>query len=241
MLYRALSAALLLLVLAPCLTAQQPVADQSNIPPARSTYFGRRIAQTMHFTGAPWLIRDNRENEERCSVMLGQLNLKTGMTVCDMGCGNGFYSLKMAKMVGPQGTILGVDVQPEMLQFLRTRMEKEGVDNITPILGSFHNPRLPRNTVDVILMVDVYHELSHPEIMLRAMRDSLKPGGQIILLEYREEDDRVPIKPLHKMNKIQILKEYEANGFRVASQFDKLPWQHMMFFEKDPDWKPTSK
>ncbi|MEE2844780.1 MAG: methyltransferase domain-containing protein, partial [Planctomycetota bacterium] len=151
MLYRALSAALLLLVLAPCLTAQQPVADQSPIPPARSAYFGRRIALTMHFNGAPWLIRDNRENEERCSVMLGQLNLKTGMTVCDMGCGNGFYSLKMAKMVGPQGIILGVDVQPEMLQFLRTRMEKEGIDNITPILGSFHNPRLPRNTVDVIL------------------------------------------------------------------------------------------
>lgn len=241
MLYRALSAALLLLALAPCLPAQQPVDDQSNVPPARSTYFGRRIAQTMHFTGAPWLIRDNRENEERCSVMLGQLNLKTGMTVCDMGCGNGFYSLKMAKMVGPQGTILGVDVQPEMLQFLRTRMEKEGVDNITPILGSFHNPRLPRNTVDVILMVDVYHELSHPEIMLRSMRNSLKPNGQIILLEYREEDDRVPIKLLHKMNKVQILKEYEANGFRIASQFDKLPWQHMMFFEKDPDWKPTSK
>ncbi len=173
--------------------------------------------------------------------MLGQLNLKIGMTVCDMGCGNGFYSLKMAKMVGPQGTILGVDVQPEMLQFLRTRMEKEGVDNITPILGSFHNPRLPRNTVDVILMVDVYHELSHPEIMLRSMRDSLKPNGQIILLEYREEDARVPIKPLHKMNKVQILKEYEANGFRIASQFDKLPWQHMMFFEKDPDWNPESK
>lgn len=241
MLYRALSAALLLLVLAPCLIAQQPIDDQTNIPPARSTYFGRRIAQTMHFTGAPWLIRDNRENEERCSVMLGQLNLKIGMTVCDMGCGNGFYSLKMAKMVGPQGTILGVDVQPEMLQFLRTRMEKEGVDNITPILGSFHNPRLPRNTVDVILMVDVYHELSHPEIMLRSMRDSLKPNGQIILLEYREEDARVPIKPLHKMNKVQILKEYEANGFRIASQFDKLPWQHMMFFEKDPDWNPESK
>ena len=241
MFYRTLSTALLLLSFAACLPAQNLTAEKSNIPPSRSTYFGRRIAQTMHFTGAPWLIRDNRENEERCSVMLGQLNLKTGMTVCDMGCGNGFYSLKMAKMVGPQGTILGVDVQPEMLQFLRTRMEKEGVDNITPILGSFHNPRLPRNTVDVILMVDVYHELSHPEIMLRAMRDSLKPGGQIILLEYREEDDRVPIKPLHKMNKIQILKEYEANGFRVASQFDKLPWQHMMFFEKDPDWKPTSK
>lgn len=241
MLYRALSTALLLLILVPSLTAQNPSASKSNIPPSRSTYLGRNIAQTMHFSGAPWLIRANRENEERCSIMLGQLNLKTGMTVCDMGCGNGFYALKMAKMVGPQGTILGVDVQPEMLQFLRTRMEKEGVDNVTPILGSFHNPHLPRNTVDVILMVDVYHELSHPEIMLRAMRDSLKPNGQIILLEYREEDLKVPIKPLHKMSKAQILKEYETNGFRIASQFDKLPWQHMMFFEKDPDWKPSSK
>ncbi len=210
--------------------------DQSKIPAPRLSYFGRPIAQTMHFNGAPWLIRENRENEERCSVMLANLKLKTGMTVCDMGCGNGFYSLKMARMVGPAGTILGVDVQPEMLKFLRTRMENEGIENITPILGSFHNPHLPRNTVDMILMVDVYHELSHPEIMLRAMRDSLKPDGQIILLEYREEDKKVPIKPLHKMSKSQIIKEYTANGFRIADQFDKLPWQHMMFFEKDPEW-----
>jgi hypothetical protein len=105
MLYRALSVALLLLILAPSLTAQNPRAEKSNIPPSRATYFGRRIAQTMHFTGAPWLIRDNRENEERCSVMLGQLKLKTGMTVCDMGCGNGFYALKLAKMVGPHVAI----------------------------------------------------------------------------------------------------------------------------------------
>ena len=214
--------------------------DQSKTPTPRRSYFGRTIAQTMHFNGAPWLIRENRENEERCSVMLANLKLKTGMTVCDMGCGNGFYSLKMARMVGPAGTILGVDVQPEMLKFLRTRMENEGIENITPILGSFHNPHLPRNTGDMILMVDVYHELSHPEIMLRAMRDSLKPDGQIILLEYREEDKKVPIKPLHKMSKSQIIKEYTANGFRIADQFDKLPWQHMMFFEKDPEWvSPT--
>jgi len=191
----------------------------------------------MHYEGAPWLIRENRENEERCSLMLANMDLKTGMTVCDMGCGNGFYSLQMAKMIGPEGIVLAVDIQPQMLYLMRQRMNKVGIDNIAPILGSFHNPHLPRNTIDVILMVDVYHEFSHPEHMLRAMRNSLKADGKIILLEYREEDPKVPIKPLHKMSKKQIMVEYKANGFKLAKEFEKLPWQHMMFFEKDPDWK----
>tara|TARA_B100000809_G_scaffold262133_1_gene312426 strand:+ start:2816 stop:3523 length:708 start_codon:yes stop_codon:yes gene_type:complete len=207
--------------------------QESSIPPGKEIYMGRRIAQTMHFTGAPWLIRNTREREERCSLMLANLGIKPGMTVCDMGCGNGFHTLKMAKMTGPTGAVLAVDVQPEMLKLLRERSEKEGIENITPILGSFHQPRLPPNSVDLILLVDVYHEFSHPVTMLKGMRDSLRPEGVIVLVEFRAEDPKVPIKLLHKMSKEQILKELPANGFKLVKDYDKLPWQHMMFFGRD--------
>lgn len=209
----------------------------SKIPEALDEYKGRRIARTMHYAGAEWLIRENRESQERCSLMLANMGVKRGMTICDMGCGNGFYALQLAKMVGEKGQILAVDVQPEMLKFLRDRTEKAGIENVIPILGSFHHPRLPPNSTDLILMVDVYHEFSHPEHMLAAMRDALKPDGLIVLLEYRTEDPKVPIKPLHKMSKKQIMKEYEPNGFKLVKEFDKLPWQHMMFFGKDADFK----
>ncbi len=204
-----------------------------KVPPALTHYLGREIARTMSYHGAPWLIRDEREREERCSLMLTNLGVKRGMTVCDMGCGNGFYSLQLAKMVGDKGTVLGVDIQPEMLKLLRERMESQGIENVTPILGSFHNPHLPKGQVDLILLVDVYHEFSHPAHMLEAMLDSLAPGGQIVLLEYREEDPDVPIKPLHKMSKKQVKKELAANGFKLVKEFDKLPWQHMLFFGRD--------
>ena len=207
--------------------------QEASIPPGKEVYMGRRIAQTMHFTGAPWLIRNTREREERCSLMLANLGIKPGMTVCDMGCGNGFHTLKMAKMTGPTGSVLAVDVQPEMLKLLRERSEKEGIENITPILGSFHHPRLPANSVDMILLVDVYHEFSHPVTMLKGMRDSLRPEGVIVLVEFRAEDPKVPIKPLHKMSKEQILKELPANGFKLVKDYDKLPWQHMMFFGRE--------
>jgi ubiquinone/menaquinone biosynthesis C-methylase UbiE len=208
-------------------------SDVEKVPPALQFYKGRRIAQTMHFNGAPWLIRENRENEERCSIMLANLGVKPGMTICDMGCGNGFYSLQMAKMVAPDGKVLGVDIQPEMLRLLRKRASKAKVRNIEPILGTLANPKLPEGEVDLILCVDVYHEFSHPEQMLSAMRKSLKPKGVVALLEYRSEDPDVPIKLLHKMSKAQIMKEYPANGFKLVRQYDKLPWQHMMFFARD--------
>lgn len=194
-------------------------------------YKGREIAQTMHFTGAEWLIRNDREREERCSLMLANLGLKPGMHVCDMGCGNGFYTLQMAKAVGPDGHIYAVDVQPEMLKMLNDRADKEGVSNISPILSTFTDPRLPKAEIDLILLVDVYHEFSNPEEMLAEMRESLAPGGVIVLVEYRAEDDKVPIKPEHKMSKAQILKELPPNGFKLVKEFDKLPWQHMMWFE----------
>lgn len=219
-----------LLVASPALQAQDSDEPRAQTPPPRQQYMGRRIAQTMHYTGAEWLIRNVREREERCSLMLANLGVRPGMTVCDMGCGNGFYSLKMAKMVGVEGRVLAVDIQAEMLTYLRNRFEAEAVENITPILGSLHDPRLPPNSVDVVLLVDVYHEFSHPELMLNAMRQALRPGGVVVLVEYREEDPKVPIKPLHKMSKQQIMKEMTANGFSLKSEFDRLPWQHMMFF-----------
>lgn len=210
-----------------------PVAE---IPPPRQTYFGRRIAQTMHYLGAEWLIRDSREREERCSLMLTNLGLKPGMTVCDMGCGNGFHTLQLAEIVGPQGTVLAVDIQPEMLDLLRDRLQARQIKNVTPILGQVHDPQLPRGAVDLILLVDVYHEFSHPELMLRAMRDALAPEGVMVLVEFRAEDASVPIKPLHKMSQKQIMKEIPPNGFRLVHQFDRLPWQHMLFFARQkPD------
>jgi ubiquinone/menaquinone biosynthesis C-methylase UbiE len=201
-----------------------------GIPKPLEVYKGRRIAQTMHYLGAEWLIRDTREREERCSIMLAALGVKRGMTICDMGCGNGFYTLQMAKMVGPEGHIYGVDIQPEMLKFLNDRADREGIRNISPVLGTAYDPRLPKCKIDMILCVDVYHEFSFPEQMLHAMRESLSPRGTVVLVEYRGEDPNVPIKPEHKMTKEQILKELIPNGFKVVKQFDKLPWQHMMWF-----------
>jgi ubiquinone/menaquinone biosynthesis C-methylase UbiE len=202
-------------------------------PPALTEYMGREIAQTMHWQGAEWLIRDSREREERCSLLLTNLGLKPGMTVCDMGCGNGYYSLKIAKLIGERGKVYAVDVQPEMLKFLLERAKEEQVENVVTIQGKFHDPQLPPDSQDLILVVDVYHEFSHPEQMLAGMRNALKADGLIALAEYRAEDPEVPIKALHKMTKKQIVKEYQANGLYLVKEFDRLPWQHLMFFGKD--------
>jgi ubiquinone/menaquinone biosynthesis C-methylase UbiE len=213
-----------------CLAQSKPAED---VPPPLTEYKGRFIAQTMHYSGAEWLIRDEREREERCSLMLARLGVKRGMNVCDMGCGNGFYTIQLAKMVGPKGQVYAVDIQPEMLVKLKQRAKVAKVENYTPILGSTADPKLPEGKIDLILLVDVYHEFSNPEEMLAGMRESLAPDGKIVLVEYRGEDPEVPIKPEHKMTKEQINKELTANGFRLAQEFDKLPWQHMMWFEAD--------
>lgn len=220
--------------------SQEAKSSEDSIPPARTNYMGRRIAQTMSFHGAPWLLREEREQEERPSKVMEQLKLKPGMTVCDLGCGNGFYTLLMSKVVGEKGKVLAVDIQQEMLHLLDLRCKDAGVKNVVPVLSTIVDPKLPAGKVDLILMADVYHEFSHPEQMLAAMRKSLSEEGVIALLEYREEDPRVPIKPLHKMSKRQIFKEYKANGFRVARQFDGLPWQHLIFFERNPTWRPRN-
>lgn len=206
--------------------------DSSKIPEPLTEYMGRRIAQTMHFQGAPWLIRKTREREENASRMRQELRLKPGMVVCDLGCGNGYHTLPMARMVGSTGRVFAVDIQPQMLYMLRQNLEAQGVNNVTPILGSMFDPRLPDNSIDLVLLVDVYHEFSHPERMLKAIHRSLKPTGVVVLTEYRAEDPKVPIKPLHKMTKAQVTKELNANGFDLVREFDGLPWQHLMFFGK---------
>ena len=206
--------------------------DGSAAPPVRF-YKGREIAQTMHFLGAPWLTRESREREEDCKTLLAALKLKPGDTVCDLGCGNGFYSVKIAKLVGERGRVIGVDIQREMLGFLKDRATEEKIGNIEPVLGTVVDPKLPAGSVDLVLLVDVYHEFDHPEQMLAAIRKSLKPTGRVALAEFRAEDPKVPIKPLHKMTKAQIMKEFPPNGFKLVEEFDKLPWQHLMFFQRD--------
>jgi ubiquinone/menaquinone biosynthesis C-methylase UbiE len=187
----------------------------------------------MSYQGADWLTRANRQKQEDCDTLLRELKLKPGMTVCDMGCGNGYYALRMAAQVGADGRVLGVDIQPQMLRLLQARAEAQGAQNVKPVLGKLHDPQLPKGKVDLILCVDVYHEFSHPEHMLRAMHEALSPNGVVVLAEYREEDPDVPILPLHKMSKKQVLKELGANGFKLVREFDGLPWQHLMFFGRD--------
>jgi ubiquinone/menaquinone biosynthesis C-methylase UbiE len=201
---------------------------------------GRRIALPMSYHGIPWLNRPERIQEENPEEMLEQLDVKPGMTVCDMGCGDGYYTIELAKRVGPSGKVIAVDIQPEMLQELSRRCERGNLKNVEMILGLPHDPKLPEGKVDLILMVDVYHEFSNPVEMLDAMRKSLTPDGRIALVEFRGEDPQVPIKPEHKMTKKQILKEYQANAFRLVGQYDKLPWQHLMFLGKDSQEKASS-
>ena len=206
------------------------VDSELVIPAAATHYMGREIAQTMHYTGAPWLVRESRQREEDCRLLLEALEIKKGQRICDLGCGNGFYTLELARRVGPEGLVYAVDIQPEMLTMLARRAAAEGFDNIRPILGTFVDPRLPRGEVDVVLCIDVYHEFSHPELMLARIRESLSADGRLVLAEFRGEDPAVPIKPLHKMTKAQVRAELEPAGFRVAREFDRLPWQHLLFF-----------
>ncbi|MFM8706572.1 MAG: class I SAM-dependent methyltransferase, partial [Planctomycetia bacterium] len=199
------------------------------IPPAQTHHMGREIAQTMHFTGAPWLVRESRQREEDCRTMLQALGVRPGQTLCDMGCGNGFYTLQLARLVGPRGRVYAVDIQPEMLQMLVRNAAEARLANIRPVLGTPIDPRLPKGEIDLMLCVDVYHEFSHPEAMLAKIRESLAPEGRLVLVEFRGEDPAVPIKPLHKMTKAQVRAELEPAGFGVVREFDRLPWQHLIF------------
>jgi ubiquinone/menaquinone biosynthesis C-methylase UbiE len=196
---------------------------------------GRRIAPTMSHEGADWLTRSEREEEERASKMLEELRLRPGDVACDVGAGNGFHTLELAKRVAPGGRAIAVDIQPEMLTLLEARAKSAGISNVELVLGTPLDPKLPAGACDLILLADVYHELDDPAGMLAKLRAALSrrgegPTGQLVLLEFRAEDDTVPIKPEHKMSRAQILRELEANGFALARSYDELPWQHLMFF-----------
>jgi SAM-dependent methyltransferase len=206
------------------------VAATDADPPADGVYMGRTIAQTMHYTGAEWLTRTSRYREEEPRKLIRALGLERGQTVCDLGCGNGFYTLKLAEKVAPDGLVYATDIQPEMLDLLALRAKARRVDNVRPVLATADDPGLPEGAFDLVLMVDVYHELSDPAGVLRAVRRSLKPGGRVALVEFRAEDPGVPILPLHKMSREQCEREFAANGFEPSGSFDGLPWQHVLFF-----------
>jgi ubiquinone/menaquinone biosynthesis C-methylase UbiE len=208
------------------------VAAQQTASPGVHPISGRRYAQTMSYLGADWLDRSERVQEEEPDVALDALKLETGSTVADVGAGSGYMTVKMAKRVGPTGKVYANDIQPQMLGILKQRLEREKVNNVELVLGTFNDPRLPANAVDLILMVDVYHEFSEPQLMLRRMRDSLKPTGKLVLLEYRKEDPSIPIRPDHKMSVAEAKMEVEAEGFTLANVDERLPRQHILVFAR---------
>lgn len=201
-------------------------------PESSSSFEGRPIAPTMSWYGADWLVRPERDAEEDPATLHRELAVKPGQTACDIGAGNGFHSLRLAVAVGPRGRVLAVDLQPEMLALLRTRATEAGVTNIETIQADTTDPHLPPRVCDLELLVDVYHELADPEAVLAKLRDALSEHGRIAIVEFRAEDPLVPIKPEHKMTKAQVLRELELRGFRLVYDSDKLPWQHLLIFER---------
>jgi SAM-dependent methyltransferase len=195
-------------------------------------YKGREIAQVMGHEAAGWLERPEREQEERSSKLLESLKLKDGEVVVDLGSGSGYFTFPLAAKVAPKGKVLAVDIQQEMLDIIKKKMKEKKVTNIDLILGTETDPKLPEAGVDLILLVDVYHEFSDPYEMTVAMTKGLKPGGRLVFVEFRMEDEKVPIKLVHKMSEKQVLKEMEPHPLKHVKTLDVLPWQHIVIFEK---------
>jgi cyclopropane fatty-acyl-phospholipid synthase-like methyltransferase len=194
-------------------------------------YYRREIAQVMGYEGADWLEREGRAQEERPDLLVKELHLTPGMTIADIGAGSGYLSRRMAPMVAP-GRILAVDVQPQMVEMLKSLSAQTGLANIVPILGLPDDVRLPAESVDLAVMVDVYHELSHPYEVVRSIMAALKPRGRLVFVEYRGEDPRVPIKPLHKMTVAQIRLEMQQFPLTLERTAEVLPIQHIVVFRK---------
>jgi ubiquinone/menaquinone biosynthesis C-methylase UbiE len=192
---------------------------------------GRQIAHVMSHFGIDWLEREEREMEENTSLLLKNLAVKPGMVVADIGAGSGYHSALLSKMVGT-GKVFAVDVEPEMIAYLNARIKQEKLSRIVPVLSTEQKVSLPENTIDMMLLVDVYHEFSFPYEMALSMRAALKPGGKLVLVEFRAEDPTVPIKAIHKMSETQAIKEFKAAGFAFDKNIDNLPWQHCMVFTK---------
>ena len=195
-------------------------------------YLGREIAQVMGHAGATWLERPERQEEERPDLLLSALNIKPGDKVADIGAGTGYHTRRMAKLVGPEGAVFAVDIEPEMLESLKAGATAAGLHNVKPILGTLKSPRLPPDSLDLVLMVDVYHELEFPFEMMQEICRSLKPGGRVALVEFRGEDPNVPIKEVHKMSEVQARKELEAQPLHWVETNRTLPWQHLILFER---------
>jgi ubiquinone/menaquinone biosynthesis C-methylase UbiE len=193
---------------------------------------GRKIAPVMGAGGAGWLERGERESEEAPEKALDALSLEKGMAVADVGAGTGYFSLRMARRVGPEGKVYANDVQPEMLEKLRANAAKAKLGNVETVLGSEADPKLPLKALDLVILVDVYHEFSQPQEMLQHIRASLKPNGRLVLLEYRKEDPAVPIRPEHKMSVAEVKTEVEAEGYKLDQVIETLPRQHIIIFKK---------
>lgn len=217
-------------VLAASRLGPQDTGAAPGLPPVRGFYRGRQVSQTMSFHGAPWLTREERDREEQPEKVLDALGIRPGESVCDLGAGNGYFTLRMARRVGPKGRVFAVDIQEEMLELLERRQREAGLENIELVLSTLTDSRLGEKSVSLVLMVDVYHELSHPAEVLATVKRALKPGGRVVLVEYRGEDPLVPIKPLHRMFERQAIAEMEAQGFRWIKTHRFLRTQHVLEF-----------
>jgi ubiquinone/menaquinone biosynthesis C-methylase UbiE len=191
---------------------------------------GRLIAPVMGWQAADWLERADRIEEEAPDDAIRVLQIPKGAAVADIGAGSGYMTVRLAAQVGPEGRVYANDVQPQMIELLRRRLESGKISNVTLVQGAIDDPRLPASSVDLELMVDVYHELSRPQQMLRHLREALKPGGRLVLLEYRKEDPSIPIRPEHKMSVREARMEVEAEGFSLAKVDESLPRQHILIF-----------
>ena len=217
------STAALIVILTTAILAQSPGVHPIS---------GRRYAGVMSYEGARWLDREERDVEEEPDRALNAIGIAKGATVADVGAGSGYMTIRMAERVGPAGRVYATDIQPQMLAMLRERLDKERIGNVTLVQGAIDDPRLPPASLDLILMVDVYHEFSQPQQMLRGLLAALKPGGRMVLLEYKKEDPSIPIRLDHKMTVAEAKLEVEAEGFRLARVGTELPRQHILIFEK---------
>jgi SAM-dependent methyltransferase len=195
-------------------------------------YMGREISQVMGHLGAEWLERPEREQEERTDLLLAALDLKPTDVVADIGAGTGYFSFRIAKAI-PQGRVLAVDIQPEMITYLNEGKQRAKTPNVQPVLGTITDPKLPANSIDIALLVDAYHEFSHPREMGQALVRALRPGGRIVLVEYRAEDPNVPIKEHHKMSVTQASREMNALGLKLLRNDSRLPQQHVLVFGRE--------
>ena len=236
--HRFLTFALLVVTALPCRAQTTNTSErvhyefrQQHDPDGIGKFFmGREIAHVMGHQAADWLERPERAEEERPDLLLQALKIKAGDAVADIGAGTGFYTRRLAKLVGDKGTIYAVEIQQEMLDLLTNKMAELKIHNVKPVLGTTSDPKLPKASVDLILMVDVYHEFDFPYEMTESMCRALKPGGRMVFVEFRGEDPKVPIKPVHKMTVAQVRKEMSLQPLQWQETIESLPWQHIIIF-----------